>query len=62
MHLKVVFALGDVQFADTVLSTKLYVMLETEGYIGSDWLLAREGESRVRILNVQSSADCWNMS
>ena len=57
MHAEVVFEEGDVQFPDTVLSTKLYVMLEIDGYSGEDRLFTRAGESMVRILKDQSSAD-----
>ena len=62
MHGEVVFEEGEVQFPDTLSSTKLYVMFEIDGYSGEDWVCARSGESIVRILNDHRSADDWKMS
>lgn len=62
MHAEVEFEEGEVQFPDTLSSTKLYVMFEIDGYSGEDWVCARSGESIVRILNDHRSADDWKMS
>jgi len=37
MHMEVMFEAGDVQFPDTVLLAKLYVMFEIAGYNSADW-------------------------
>jgi hypothetical protein len=62
MHVEVVFEEGDVQFPDTLLSIKLYVIFEIDGYSGADRFCARLWESMVRILNDHRSAAVWKMS
>ena len=44
MHVEVVFEEGEVQFPDTLLSTKLYVIFEIDGYSDEDRLFARSWE------------------
>ena len=57
MHVEVEFEEREVQFPDTLSSTKLYVMFEIDGYSGEDWVCARSGESIVRILNDHTSGN-----